>query len=85
MGVPLLGWQASEPIESVEEVRRKSKGGERGFGNRYGFELKLPCVKLGLEEGLLVSLLCREVETLTQNKLPRVRPDFLHGLCLPGR
>ena len=48
-------------MESVEEVKRKCKGGESRFGRRYGFELKLRCVKLRLEEGLPVSLLCKEV------------------------
>jgi len=47
-------------MESVEEVKRKSKGKESRFGKRYGFELKLRCVKLRLEEGLPVSLLSKE-------------------------
>jgi len=47
-------------MESVEEVKRKSKGKESRFGRRYGFELKLRCVKLRLEEELPVSLLSRE-------------------------
>ena len=47
-------------MESVEEVKRKSKGKESRFGRRYGFELKLRCVKLRLEEGLPVSLLSKE-------------------------
>src|SRR5512136_216337 len=50
-------------MESVKEVkrRRKKKGKESRFGKRYGFELKLRCVKLRLEEGLPVSLLSKEV------------------------
>ncbi|MGA2958383.1 MAG: helix-turn-helix domain-containing protein, partial [Thermodesulfobacteriota bacterium] len=47
-------------MENVEEVKRKSKGKESRFGKRYGFELKLRCVKLRLEEGLPVSLLSKE-------------------------
>ena len=47
-------------MESVEEVKRKSKGKESRFGRRYGFELKLRCVKMRLEEGLPVSLLSKE-------------------------
>ena len=48
-------------MESVEEVKRKKKGKESRYGNRYGFELKLRCVKLRLEEGLPVSLLSKEL------------------------
>ena len=48
-------------MESVEEVKRRSKGKGSRFGNRYGFELKLRCVKLRLEEGLPVLLLSKEV------------------------
>ncbi|MDH4264503.1 MAG: helix-turn-helix domain-containing protein [Deltaproteobacteria bacterium] len=48
-------------MESVEEVKRKCKGKESRFGKRYGFEFKLRAVKLRLEEGLPVSLLCKEV------------------------
>ncbi len=48
-------------MENVEEVRRKCKGEESRFGKRYGFELKLRCVKLRLEEGVPVSLLSKEV------------------------
>jgi len=48
-------------MENVEEVKRKSKGKESRFGKRYGFEIKLRCVKLRLEEGLPYSLLCKEV------------------------
>ena len=33
---------------------------ENEYGRRYGFELKLRCVKLRLEEGLPVSLLSKE-------------------------
>jgi len=48
-------------MENVEEVKKKCKGKENQFGRRYGFEVKLRCVKLRLEEGLPVSLLCKEV------------------------
>jgi transposase-like protein len=48
-------------MESVEGVKGKKNGKERRFGKRYGFELKLRCVKLRLEEGLPVSLLSKEV------------------------
>jgi transposase-like protein len=61
MGDTLLGEKGSEPMESVRKVRRKRKGKESRFGKRYGFELKLRCVKLRLEEGLPVSLLSKEV------------------------
>jgi transposase InsO family protein len=61
MGDTLLGEKGSEPMESVREVKRKSKGKESRFGRRYGFELKLRCVKLHLEEGLPLSLLSKEV------------------------
>jgi hypothetical protein len=57
MGDTLLGEKGSVMMESVEEVKRKCKGKESRFGKRYGFELKLRCVKLRLEEGLPVSLL----------------------------
>jgi hypothetical protein len=55
MGDTLLGEKGSVMMESVEEVKRKCKGKENRFGNRYGFELKLRCVKLRLEERLPVS------------------------------
>ena len=48
-------------MEEVGEVKKKSKEKESRFGKRYGFELKLRCVKLRLEEGLPVSLLSKEV------------------------
>ena len=38
-------------MENVEEVKRKSKEKENRYGKRYGFEFKLRCVKLRLEEG----------------------------------
>jgi len=60
MGDTFLEEKGSEPMESVEEVKRKCKGKESRFGKRYGFELKLRCVKLRLEEGLPVSLLSKE-------------------------
>ena len=61
MGDTLLREKGSVMMESVEEVKRKCKGKGSRFGNRYGFELKLRCVKLRLEEGLPVSLLSKEV------------------------
>ena len=49
-------------MESVEEVRRKKQEGKGSrFGKRYGFELKLRCVKLRLEEGVPPSLISKEV------------------------
>ncbi len=60
MGDTLLREKGSVMMESVEEVKRKCKGKESRFGRRYGFELKLRCVKLRLEEGLPVSLLSKE-------------------------
>jgi transposase-like protein len=47
-------------MENVEEVKKKSKGKESLYGKRYGFDFKLRCVKLRLEEGLPVSLLSKE-------------------------
>ena len=44
-------------MESVEGVKKKSKGKESRYGKRYGLEFKVRCVKLRLEEGLLLSLL----------------------------
>jgi len=61
MGDTLLGEKGNVIMESVEEVKRKQKGKESRFGNRYGFELKLRCVKLQLEEGFPVSLLSKEL------------------------
>jgi transposase InsO family protein len=60
MGDTLLEEKGSVEMERVEEVKRKSKEGESRFGRRYGFEFKLRCVKLRLEEGLPVGLLCKE-------------------------
>ncbi len=51
-------------MEEVGEVKEK-KGKENRFGRRYGFELKLRCVKLHLEEGLAISLLSKEVGAST--------------------
>jgi transposase InsO family protein len=48
-------------MENVEEVKRKCKGKESRFGKRYGFELKLRCVKMKLEEGLSYSWLSKEL------------------------
>jgi transposase InsO family protein len=53
--------KGSEPMESVEEVKRRNKEKESRFGKRYGFELKFRCVKLHLEEGLPLSWLSKEV------------------------
>jgi transposase-like protein len=64
MGDTLLGEKGSVMMENVKEVKRRKKnkkGKESRFGKRYGFELKLRCVKLRLEEGLPVSLLSKEV------------------------
>src|SRR4030066_375980 len=48
-------------MEDVEEVKKKGKGKESRYGKRYGFEFKLRCVKLRLEEGIPISLLSKEV------------------------
>jgi transposase len=65
MGDTLLGEKGSVMMESVKEVKRRKKknrrGKESGYGKRYGFDLKLRCVKLHLEKGLPVSLLIKEV------------------------
>src|SRR4030043_1519321 len=52
--------ERSEPMEDVEEVKKKNKGKESRYGKRYGLEFKLRCVKLRLEEGIPVSLLSKE-------------------------
>ena len=48
-------------MEEVDGVEQRSKRKESRYGKRYGFEFKLRCVKLRLEEGLPVALLCKEV------------------------
>jgi transposase InsO family protein len=48
-------------MEEVGGVKKRLKGKENRFGKRYGFEFKLRCVKLRLEEGIPVSLLSKEV------------------------
>ncbi len=48
-------------MEEVEEAKKRNKGKESRYGKRYGFEFKLRCVKLRLEEGIPVSLLSKEV------------------------
>src|SRR5512137_1234143 len=48
-------------MEKVGGVKPKSKSKESRYGRRYGFEFKLRCVKLRLEEGLPVALLSKEV------------------------
>jgi transposase-like protein len=51
-------------MEEVGEVKEK-KGKENRYGRRYGFEIKLRCVKLYLQEGLPLSLLAKEVGAST--------------------
>lgn len=48
-------------MESVGEVRKKSKGKEGRNRKRYEYEFRLRAVKLRLEEGIPVSLLCKEL------------------------
>jgi len=48
-------------MESVEEIRRKGKGKESRYGRRYGYEFRVRAVKLRLEKGIPVSLLCKEL------------------------
>ena len=67
MGDTLLGEKGSEPMERVEEVREKNKKKGSRYGRRYGFEIKLRCVKLHLEEGLPLSLLAKEVGASTDS------------------
>ena len=40
--------ERSVPMQNVEEVKKKNKGKESGYGKRYGVEFKLRCVKLRL-------------------------------------
>jgi transposase InsO family protein len=47
-------------MEDVEEVKKKGKGKESRYGKRYGFEFKLRCAKLRLEEGIPIPLLSKE-------------------------
>jgi len=47
-------------MEDLIEVKKKKKGKESRYGKRYGFEFKLRCVKLRLEEGIPISLLSKE-------------------------
>jgi transposase InsO family protein len=49
------------PMEEVEEAKKRSEGKESRYGKRYGFEFKLRCVKLRLEEEIPISLLSKEV------------------------
>jgi len=65
MGDTLWEEKGSVKMENVEEVKRRSKEKESRFGRRYGFEIKLRCVKLHLEEGLPLSLLSKEVGAST--------------------
>src|SRR5512142_2192663 len=50
-----------KPMEEVEEAKKRGKGKESRYGKRYGFEFKLHCVKLRLEEEIPISLLSKEV------------------------
>src|SRR5512135_1957103 len=50
-----------KPMEEVEEAKKRRKGKESRYGKRYGFEFKLRCVKLRLEEEIPISLLSKEV------------------------
>jgi transposase-like protein len=61
MGDTLLREKGSVEMEKVEGVKRKKKGKESRFGRRYGFELKLRCVKLRVEEGVSVAFISKEV------------------------
>jgi transposase-like protein len=53
--------RGSVTMESVEEVKRKSKEKENRFRRPYGYEFRLRAVKLRLEEGIPVALLCKEL------------------------
>ena len=59
-------------MEEVGGVKR-SKGKENRFGKRYGFEIKLRCVKMYLEEGVPIALLSKEVGASTDGVRPWVR------------
>ena len=48
-------------MEKVDGVKQKSRRKGSRCGKRYGFEFKLRCVKLRLEEGVPISLLSKEV------------------------
>ncbi len=48
-------------MENVEGIKKKSKRKESRYGKRYGFEVKLRCAKLRLEEGISASLISKEV------------------------
>ena len=52
-------------MEEVGAVKKRNEGKENRYGSRYGFEIKLRCVKLHLEEGLPLSLLSKEVGAST--------------------
>ncbi len=47
-------------MEEVGGLKKRGIGKESRYGMRYGFELKLRCAKLWLEEGIPVSLLSKE-------------------------
>jgi transposase InsO family protein len=70
-------------MESVEEVKRKSKGKESRYGRRYGYEFRLRAVKMRLEKGIPVSLLCKELgvgEQTLWEWLKRYRESGEEGL-----
>ncbi len=48
-------------MEDIEEVKKRGKRKESRYGNRYGFEVRLRCVKWRLEEGFPASLLSKEL------------------------
>jgi transposase-like protein len=73
MGYTLLEEKGSEPMDSVEAVKRKKKGRKNRSGRRYGFEIKLRCVKLHLEAGFLLFLLSKEVGAGTDGVRRRVK------------
>jgi integrase len=92
MGDTLLGEKGSVMMESVKEVKRREKKNRKGkesrYGKRYGFDLKLRCVKLHLEKGLPVSLLIKEVGASRDTILHWVkayRERGGEGLRNPGR
>ena len=61
MGDTLLREKGSVEMEKVDGVKKRKKGKESRLGRRYGFELKLRCVKLRVEESVSVALISKEV------------------------
>jgi transposase InsO family protein len=59
--VTLLRGERGVLMESAEVVKKRSKETERRPGKRYGFELKLRCVKMRLEGEVPLSLLSKEI------------------------